>query len=50
MKDVAEPGDLYAVVVPSEAEVAALRVPARVRESLGIRVFLVTADNEVEAR
>lgn len=50
MKDVAEPGDLYAVVVPSEAEVAALRVPARVRESLGIRVFVVTADNEIEAR
>ena len=50
MKEVAEPGDSYAVVVPAEAEASVLRVPARVREALRIQVFVVTADNDVEAR
>lgn len=47
MKDVAEPGDRYAVVVPTEAKAAVLRVPARVREALGITVFTVSADGKV---
>lgn len=41
------PGDQYAAVLPSKAKDAVLRVPERVRQSLRIRVFLVSSDNEV---
>ena len=41
------PGDQYAAVLPSEAEAAAMRVPERVRRTLGIKVFLVSPENEV---
>jgi hypothetical protein len=38
----------FAVVVPTEARVAALRVPARVRELLRIDVYTVDAEGRVE--
>lgn len=37
----------YAVVVPEAARSAALRVPARVRASLGITVYVVSEAGEV---
>jgi hypothetical protein len=40
----------YAVVVPSVAVVAALRVPLRVRERLRLDVFVVTDENQVVRR
>lgn len=47
MKEQPAAGDQYAVVLPSEAKTAVLRVPARVRAALGVRVFLVSADGDV---
>lgn len=47
MKPVLEPGDSYAVVVPTEAANAVARVPVRVLDALRIRVFLVSPDGEV---
>ena len=44
-----DPKARFVVVVPEEAEAAALRVPARVRDALGIQVFVVEADNTVRA-
>lgn len=38
----------FAVVVPTEARVAALRVPRRVRAALRIDVFVVGLDGHVE--
>jgi hypothetical protein len=40
----------FAVVVPTEALRAALRVPVRLRELLRIDVYEVTAEDEVVAR
>jgi hypothetical protein len=37
----------YALVVPEETKRAALRVPARVRELLGIDVFTVGQDGRI---
>jgi hypothetical protein len=37
----------FAVVVPTEGEAAALRVPARVRQLLRIEVYVVSATGEV---
>jgi hypothetical protein len=47
MKSEPSQGDQYAAVLPSEAGAAVLRVPERVRQALGVRVFLVSNDNEV---
>ena len=47
MKSEPSPGDQYAAVLPSEARGAVMRVPERVRQALGVRVFLVSTDNEV---
>jgi len=47
MKQDPSVGDQYAAVLPSEARAAVMRVPARVRLALGIRVFLVSSDDAV---
>lgn len=47
MKPEPSQGDQYAAVLPSEAREAVMRVPERVRQALGVRVFLVSPDNEV---
>lgn len=39
----------FAVVVPEQARLHALRVPARVRALLGVEVFTVGADGAVTA-
>ncbi len=44
-----ESGTRYAIVVPSAAIRAALRVPERVRERLGITVYEVAEDDTVTA-
>jgi hypothetical protein len=38
----------FAVVVPTEARTAALRVPARIRRALGIAVYTVDSDGHVQ--
>lgn len=43
-----ERGRSYAVVVPTRSMAAALRVPRRVREILGITVYAVADDGHVE--
>lgn len=43
------PNDRYALVVPTEALTAALRVPSRVRALLRIDVFAVSQDGTVTA-
>lgn len=42
------PTTRFAVVVPSDAETAALRVPARVRELLRIDIYTVSDDGQVK--
>lgn len=49
MMDDPAPGDRYGLVVPDQAETAVLRVPTRVRDVLGIEVFVVGADGAVRA-
>ena len=46
----AEDGSRFAVVVPTEAVAAALRIPARVRELLRIEVYEVTLEGDVQRR
>jgi hypothetical protein len=47
-EDTAEAGRSYAVVVPTGSIAAALRVRRRVRDLLGIAVYSVTQDGQVE--
>lgn len=47
MPEVADERVHYALVVPEETRAAALRVPARVRELLGVEVFTVAQDGGV---
>jgi hypothetical protein len=47
-EEVADRNTRYAVVIPTGAEEAALRVPKRVRDLLRIDVFAVNDDGQVE--
>jgi hypothetical protein len=47
-EEVGESDTRFAVVVPDNAEAAALRVPVRVRDILRIDVYTVSADGQVE--
>jgi hypothetical protein len=47
-EEIDEPMTRFAVVVPSNAEAAALRVPRRVRVLLRIDIYTVTDDGQVE--
>jgi hypothetical protein len=47
-EEVGDPNTRFAVVVPTGAEVAALRVPRRVRDVLRIDVYAVSDDGQVE--
>jgi len=47
MKEQPAAGDQYAVVLPTEAKSAVVRIPARVRAALGIRAFLVSDEGDV---
>jgi hypothetical protein len=46
--EVGDPNVRFAVVVPTGAEAAALRVPRRVRDLLRIDVYAVSDDGQVE--
>ena len=47
-EEVGDPNTRFAVVIPTGAEAAALRVPRRVRELLRIDVYAVSDDGQVE--
>jgi hypothetical protein len=47
-EEVADRNTRYAVVIPTGAEEAALRVPKRVRDLLRIDVYAVNDDGQVE--
>jgi tetratricopeptide (TPR) repeat protein len=47
-EEVGEPKTRFAVVVPKNAETAALRVPVRVRDLLRVDVYTVTDDGQIE--
>jgi hypothetical protein len=47
-EEVGDPNTRFAVVIPTGAEAAALRVPRRVREVLRIDVYAVSDDGQVE--
>jgi hypothetical protein len=47
-KEVGDPNTRFAVVVPTSAVAAALRVPRRVRDLLRIDVYAVSDDRQVE--
>jgi len=47
-EEVGDPNTRFAVVVPTGAEAAALRVPRRVRDLLRIDVYAVSDDGQVE--
>ena len=47
-EEVGDPNTRFAVVIPTGAEAAALRVPRRVRDLLRIDVYAVSDDGQVE--
>jgi hypothetical protein len=47
-EEVGDPTTRFAVVVPTDAEMAALRVPKRVRDLLRIDVYTVDDDDQVK--
>jgi hypothetical protein len=47
-EEVSDTNTRFAVVIPTGAEPAALRVPRRVRDVLRIDVYAVSDDGEVE--
>ncbi len=47
-EEVGDPNTRFAVVIPTGAEAAALRVPRRVRDVLRIDVYAVSDDGQVE--
>jgi hypothetical protein len=47
-EEVGDPNTRFAVVIPTGAEAAALRVPKRVRDVLRIDVYAVSDDGQVE--
>ena len=47
-EEVGDPDTRYAVVIPTGAEAAALRVPRRVRDLLRIDIYAVSDDGQVE--
>lgn len=47
-EEVGDPNTRFAVVIPSGAEAAALRVPRRVRDLLRIDIYAVSDDGQVE--
>lgn len=47
-EEVGDPNTRFAVVIPTGAEAAALRVPRRVRDILRIDVYAVSDDGHVE--
>ena len=47
-EEVGDPNTRFAVVIPTGAEAAALRVPRRVRDILRIDVYAVSDDGQVE--
>ena len=47
-EEVGDPNTRFAVVIPTLAEAAALRVPRRVRDVLRIDVYVVSDDGQVE--
>jgi hypothetical protein len=47
-EEVGDPNTRFAVVIPTGAEVAALRVPRRVRDVLRIDVYAVSDDGKVD--
>ncbi len=47
-EEVDDPNTRFAVVIPTGAEAAALRVPRRVRDVLRIDVYAVSDDGQVE--
>ena len=48
VEEVGEPNTRFAVVIPTGAEAAALRVPRRVRDLLRIDIYAVSDDGQVE--
>jgi hypothetical protein len=47
-EEIGDPNTRFAVVIPTGAEAAALRVPRRVRDVLRIDVYAVSDDGQVE--
>jgi hypothetical protein len=47
-EEIGDPTTRFAVVVPTGAEAAALRVPSRVRDLLRIDVYVVSDEGDVE--
>jgi Holliday junction resolvase-like predicted endonuclease len=47
-EEVGDPNTRFAVVIPTGAEAAALRVPRRVRDLLRIDIYAVSDDGQVE--
>src|SRR5215203_2528703 len=47
-EEVGDPNTKFAVVIPTGAEAAALRVPKRVRDVLRIDVYAVSDDGQVD--
>ena len=47
-EEVGDPNTRFAVVIPTGAEDAALRVPSRVRDVLRIDIYAVSDDGQVE--
>ena len=48
VEEVGDPNARFAVVIPTGAEAAALRVPRRVRDLLRIDIYAVSDDGQVE--
>ena len=48
VQEVGDPDTRFAVVIPTGAEPAALRVPRRVRDLLRIDIYAVSDDGQVE--
>jgi hypothetical protein len=47
-EEIGDPSTRFAVVIPTGAEAAALRVPRRVRDVLRIDIYAVSDDGQVE--
>jgi hypothetical protein len=48
VEEVGDPNTRFAVVIPTGAEAAALRIPRRVRDLLRIDIYAASDDGQVE--